>query len=302
MLSAVTAMPAKLEPSFPIQVGTEPSEIVLRGGFLTNPVVLNDCVEVDGTKFLYLWKTRTSLALFLNKRGAYARTLKTCRVFGRLAALRNSEYKKRQRAFGAAGEADKSVLEMLQPVSADALDIDGAEEGDTGKSKGTRRLRRAVKVAKKLMPRAATVSYERPGQVPWEPSVLLELATKAVAMECTSDNFRILFDLVRHDMLDQETVGESAGNIPKPAARLPRVLADGSREYFIRGRWVRKTKTASENPNAVADKRKFSCLVRRPSDEASGPRVRKNRSKARAQAIMDTGRGIEARSDFDLDL
>ena len=57
-------------------------------------------------------------------------------------------------------------------------------------------------MAKLVLPKVVHIEVMIPGREPWRPRVLLETATRAVAMECTAANFHTLFELVSHDLMD----------------------------------------------------------------------------------------------------
>ena len=110
-----------------------------------------------------------------------------------------------------------------------------------------------------------------------------------------------LFELVSHDLMDGVgNMASSSGGQAEPHKR-PRTMSDGSREYFIRDRWVRKTRMPVPAAGVVADKRKFKCLVRRRSEEAAMPKQRRASAKGKykARAAGPAGLGDNA---LDLDL
>ena len=288
-------MPRIVQPTFPITVGLQPSEFVLRGGLFPAPHVLDSCVVVGGDKYLYLWKTSPVLASFLMGKAAARRPLKSCKIFLQMATLRNLEHKIRTRAFAAAPESDLPTPVVGEAV--DGLDIDGADQVSDKKTPGVRASRRASKVAKQVLPKVVHIEVMIPGREPWRPRVLLETATRAVAMECTAENFHTLFELVSHDLMDGGgDMASSSGGQAEPHKR-PRILSDGSREYFIRDRWIRKTRMPVQTAGVVADRRKFKCLVRRSSEEAAMPKQRRASAKGKAKARAAGPAGLD-----DLDL
>ena len=295
VLSSVAVMPRIVQPTFPITVGLQPSEVVLRGGFLPAPHVLDSCVVVGGDKYLYLWKTSPVLASFLMGKAAARRPLKSCKIFLQMATLRNLEHKIRTRAFAAAPESDLPTPVVGEAV--DGLDIDGADQVSDNKTQGFRASWRANKVAKLVLPKVVHIEVMIPGREPWRPRVLLETATRAVAMECTAANFHTLFELVSHDLMDGGGgKASSSGGQAEPHKR-PRTMSDGSREYFIRDRWVHKTRMPVQTAGVVADRRKFKCLVRRASEEAAMPKQRRASARVKAKARAAGPAGLD-----DLDL
>jgi hypothetical protein len=288
-------MPRIVQPTFPITVGLQPSEVVLRGGLLSGPLVLNSCVVVGEDKYIYLWKTSPVLASFLMGKAAARRPLKSCKIFLQMAILRNLEHKIRTRAFAAAPEPDLPTPVVGEAV--DGLDIDGADQVSDKKTPGVRASRRASQVAKQVLPKVVHIEVMIPGREPWRPRVLLETATRAVAMECTAANFHTLFELVSHDLMDGGGgKASSSGGQAEPHKR-PRILSDGSREYFIRDRWIRKTRMPVQTAGVVADRRKFKCLVRRASEEAAMPKQRRASARVKAKARAAGPAGLD-----DLDL
>ena len=132
-------------------------------------------------------------------------------------------------------------------------------------------------------------------------------------MECAAENFQALFGLVTFDLMSAdavaaaESVSEAGGGGGKQAsAKKARVCEDGGREFFVRQRWVRKTRLSANSQSVVADKRKFKILVRRPSDEASVPRARLAPTKGKSKAIAKASAGgvvaAAAADSLDLDL
>ena len=127
----------------------------------------------------------------------------------------------------------------------------------------------------------------------------MELATKGVAMECKAENFGALFERVHRDLM--EASGHDPAADQTAAARRPRALPDGSREFFVGGRWVRKVLQPEKTEAQTADKRKYKCLVRRPSDEAGHPKTRKGKG-GRAGILAAGTAEVSAGSSLGLDL
>jgi len=293
---------AMVMPSTHVKLGLEPGEIVLRGGFLKTPAVLGGTVTVLNKPFVYLWRTAGTLQDFLSPAAAFKRPLKNCAVFDRLAALRNAEFQKIKAALEREGEAaGDSQQSGKSEAWHDDLDLDDGPASSPDPKRPRKRGQKS-KTEAALMPKTVQVVYERPGKSPWEPILLLEPARRAAAMEATAENFQILFDLVNYGLpADKAASGASSPSRAQVAdeGRGPkaRLLADGSREYFIRGRWVRKTRM-EEASTGVADKRRFRTLIRRPSDE--GPRIRKAPKRAPKAAAAATP--PRAPDNLDLDL
>ena len=84
--------------STPVITGLQPTEIVLRGGYLTGPMVLTRLRLCDGIKFCYLWKASHELARFLCKGQLRARPLAATAVFENLVKLRNDKFRELHKA------------------------------------------------------------------------------------------------------------------------------------------------------------------------------------------------------------
>ena len=121
------------------------------------------------------------LTNFLLGKSAAKRPLKSCKIFEQMATFRNVEHKTRARAFAADTAPDLPTTVVGEAV--DGLDIDGADQVSDNKIPGVRASRRASKVAKLVLPKVVHIEVMIPGREPWRPRVLLETATRAVAME-----------------------------------------------------------------------------------------------------------------------
>jgi hypothetical protein len=102
------------------------------------------------------------------------------------------------------------------------------------------------------------------GRPDWKVWVLMEVASKAPAIEATVDNMQLLFDVIDNEIqfggIRRPRYGsDTAGERPKP--RGPR----GKREYAIGRRWVTKIPLGEASPT-----KKFKTLKRRRSGDEDG--------------------------------
>ena len=143
------------------------------------------------------------------------------------------------------------------------------------KASVARQSRRLRASARKQVPRIAPVELHRPGRPVWICNVLMDNGRGAPAVEATTSNMQWLVDLVSSDITSGVSPRPAYG-APSGAKRRPRLLADGSREYFVRGSWIKKKKVAG----------KFRTMKRRPSDEEVPPRRRRVVRHAPAQLAV----------------
>ncbi len=236
-------------------LGQLPTELVLRGGMLDKPIVVTDIVMIQGRQFMRLRKGDAKLSQFLTGVALSQRQMSNSTVIERLTTLRDDKYTILLQELGHAGGTD-TVEE-----SADDLGLNGS----TGGSPTTRPNKSKVR---SLMPAITTLAVVLPDGSEWQPSVMMDPRHIAPAMEATSENLDALFVLVRQDMDDGNVRRPQFGCEREPGvAKAPRLLSDGSREYWSGHRWVRKLPV----PKGViaGQTRKFTCLVRRSSDEAA---------------------------------
>ena len=154
--------------------------------------------------------------------------------------------------------------------------------------------RKTAKMLKKLLPAAAQVSVDvGGGGSPWEPWVLMDVASKAVAVEASAANFEVLHDVVQSEL--------AAGTVKRTryGASTVRPQPKGpahARQYAVGRTWV--TKIRKSNGEAVAKVRpevdreggrrpydqslNVRTLKRFRTDEAPLPHpAKKRRSKAK---------------------
>ena len=249
------------EATFPVCVGLHSSELVLRGGSLKGPEVLSGLRVVDGKPFVYLQQSNTVLCRFLTGHPACFRPLAKTSVVEDLRRLRDEAYTQ------AMDELIAASMPVPEPAaSVEDLGLEEATAGDDPKDAppiSQRWVRRRRQAFIKQLPRTATVNCLRPGAAPWPVTILLENGRGAPAMWATAANFDRLLELVRADIA---TGAYRRKPHPKSHAaegrRAPRRNADGTKEYFIRGRWVaKKTEVGKDG------KRRVKTLKRRPTDD-----------------------------------
>jgi hypothetical protein len=173
-------------------------------------------------------------------------------VFERIAQARSDKYNELVKDAGT--EPCAAPAAMGQTVATDPCDllgmhadplsdlgIDAGPPPPGGKPNGeprktAPRLRR--KVCNAVTP-AAEISVELSGRPDWKLWLLMEVASKAPAIEATEDNLQPLFDLVDNEiqfggMRRARHGNDTAGERPRP--RGPR----GRREYAVGCKWVTK--------------------------------------------------------------
>ena len=277
----------------PAVLGLQPSEQVLRGGHLREPIVLKRLKRVEGRSFLCLWKTCRELVNFLaspSRRQRGKRPLADTNVFEELQVLRQQA---RQRIL------DDAVIDcgLAQPNQEDdfasklGLDDDNVS-ASTPKTKSAWRLERKER---RVLPKIVTVTLERTGFEPWIVNLLLERDNMAPAMECTAQNLGKLFEFVDHDLAngDHHRQRYGADVASRPAPRGP----SDRRSYFIRNRWVTKIRLRGDDAREQTDtpRKRYRTLKRRSSrDEAPlrRPKRRLNFSSAVAATDPPLGDGM----------
>jgi len=244
-------------------IGVLPSEVVLRGGGLPEPVILSGLKVVQGSAYIPLRKEHNELHMYLTGQRQKMRLLQSSPIIGALVALRAA----------AREQAVASASGIGGPDEPDLVDDLGLDNGDAPKLPA-RRSR------KQVLPETVLVTVERDGFPDWGPRILLDSNRAAVSMEASVDNFRILHQLVSDDL--------SAAGSPIPrksgavgGSKRPPRGPQGAREYWRQDtrRWVKKVLVkptggpgTSSPPKPSPDKRKFRTMIRRPSDEAAPKR------------------------------
>lgn len=259
-----------------VATGLEPTELVLRGGELKGPLVVHGIILVDGVQFFELRKTDKVLMNFLSRRAAFHRPLAKCGVFGKMVDGRNGKYRELLAAILNAEPEGEGGEPTKDDQAVDDLDLDGSD-GEPGckNPNVVRGSRKKGRAARKLLPRSASVTFQRPGRTDWTVVLAMTGPQKAVAMEATTANFKALYEWVQDDLAEsgEPDQGKPVEEKPRPARPVPRprrVHADGSREYNVGGKWVRKF----HQP----DKR-YKTLVRRTSDESTRGKTKAGAAK-----------------------
>lgn len=255
----------------PVSTSLRPDETVLRGGLLKHAVVLGGLRVVENRQFVVLNKSNKLLCQFLTGQAAFRRPLRLSSIVEELQSARDRKY---QDLLGQRSAASAPEPPQTASVAASVDDL-GLDEPISDKASVARQSRRLRASARKQVPRIAPVELHRPGRPVWICNVLMDNGRGAPAVEATTSNMQWLVDLVSSDI----TSGVSprlAYGAPSGAKRRPRLLADGSREYFVRGSWIKKKKVAG----------KFRTMKRRPSDEEVPPRRRRVVRHAPAQLAV----------------
>ena len=270
VMAAMAAGPAK--------VGlVQDTEMVIRGGYLRGPVVATGLRLVDGRTYMYLAKSSLLLCNFFAVQPARKKPLAKSLMFERIAQARNDKYKALVKCTGTQPcAAPAATGQDVATDPCDLLDMDLDPLGDLGidagppppggEPKGKRgttapRLRKKVRNA---VSTSAEISVALSGRPDWNVWVLMEVASKAPAIEATVDNLQLLFDVIDNEIQFRgirrpRHRSESAGERPKP--RGPRE----KREYAVGRQWLTKIPVGEESPT-----KKFKTLKRRRSGEEDG--------------------------------
>ena len=253
-LVGVAMAAAPPEATFPVCVGLHSTELVLRGGSLKGPEVLAGLRVVDGKPFVYLQQSNTVLCRFLTGHPACFRPLAKTSVVEDLRRLRDEAF----------STATNELIAASAPVPEPAASVDdlGLEEA-TARDGGSnqprvsgRWIRQRRTAILKQVPRTMTVTCSRPGAAPWPVTLLSENGRSAPAMWATAENFDRLLELVRADI-----ASGAYKRLPYPKSgapegrRAPKRKPDGTKEYFIRGRWVAKKTVVAKDGRAKKQKK-----------------------------------------------
>ena len=263
-----------------IDLGLKLGEMVLRGGMLKRPTVISGVKIVHGCGFVYLWKTSRWLNEFLagGMRGArplsctaVPEALQELRERARLQSLQDASVE--DASDGAAGTLDRT----------EALGFDAPAPAAASGYKGSKRKRLA---AKALLPLTVEVTLTTPGFDPWKVRLLLESVQRAVAMEVTTDNLTALYLRVQADLAAGRKLrprygsggGGAGGAASQVRRKKPRHYEDGSKEYSVGRRWVRKIPEQAAGgrpPFAGPSFRRFKVLKRRHTEDAAAEALRR---------------------------
>jgi hypothetical protein len=287
LLAMMAAVEDKIKST---SLGTMPTEMVIRGGMLKGPAVLTGLCTALDKPFVPLRKSDKVLSLFLTGRPSSQRPLAKTLIIETLLTLRNNKRIDLAAEIRMPAGDDAGAMVAVADGLADDLGLDDPAEVLVAVDPvGKRRRGICNRAVLSQLPRTATVSVERTDGTVWEPVLLVDVAHKAPAMECVVANFQALFEIVQGQMSDGTSQRKQHGQEhPLPGSKAPRHHPDGSREYWVRGKWVRRYKIASSTRPAL---RKYRTLKRKSSDEAAAaararPRARGRGRKAASLAIQ----------------
>jgi hypothetical protein len=276
--------------SSPVALGCLPTEVVLRGGRLQEPLVLTGLRVVNGKQFVTLCKASSVLNRFLCKSSVCKRPLAGTLVFEQLTKLRNEAY---QRLLAQAASEPCEPQEEQADLAA-LLDLD-ASPGVLVASlpvdaSAAKRIRLPKRLAAQL-PKTLTVTMEASAGMRWEVTLLAECARKSPAMEASAANFSSLLEWVEADLHDDHIRRLQHGALVATEDRRSPRGPKHAREYFVKGTWVTKIREAEPAP--YGDGRRFRTLKRRGSDEEVRPKNSRRRagrpSGSRAVASVPDG-------------
>ena len=201
-----------------IEVGLLPGEIVLRGGLLKGPTVVQGVKTVQGCGFVYLWKTARWLNEFLAGSMKATRPLSMTKVPEGLHELRELARHERLRSvagFANRGSESDSGLagsglgsESGDPTA--ALGFDAPDAGPPAPPALPQKRRRAIS---KALPPTVEVTLEKEGFGPWTVQLLLERPQQAVAMEASTENLTFNFAAVKIEAGAASFSWNVAGNV-----------------------------------------------------------------------------------------
>jgi hypothetical protein len=228
----------------PVALGLLPSEIVLRGGGLKKPTVLTDIEVVDSRPFFRLRKSDPVLSAFLGAGAPCRRAMAKTNVVEALCEARCHQQAQLNKALLEGNEgAEAQGGPAVQPQF-DDLDLDGPPSPGKPSPKRSKKKQALVR----QLPRTLVLEMEMPDGQPWRPVVLLEAANKAPCIEATAANFHALFhwSSTNFDVggVRRAPYGHQRGDHD---SKRPKVYSDGSKEYWINGRWKRIWKDGSNN-------------------------------------------------------
>jgi len=241
-----------------------PGELVLRGGFLKDAILLTSLITEGTSQFWPLWKVCPILNKFLTPLSSCKRPLAECGTLERLTALRNQQIEKETEA-QAAKDATKEPRES-DPIAGLGLDAPRAKRARPR----ARTPRRTLQQDLPQLPAVTTLEVPMPAGATWRPRVLLGSdQKKALAMEATSENLSNLLELVQHD-----SEGDTRRQRPPRNSANVRAGPPNCRDYY-RGldRWLRRQRT--NEPGARPYSRRY---LARLVTTAGAPVPRKTRA------------------------
>jgi hypothetical protein len=282
-------MAAMAAERLPVMLGTLPTEIVIRGGHLKQPEMLKGLLIINERRFVPLIKANKVLSGFLAGVTPGKRPLARTLIIEKLAELRNTKHKELVAELRMPAGEDAAAIAPIANGPVDDLELDSPGVAPVALVPVDRKSRaKCLRFVGRQLPQIVVVSVERPDGTTWSPAVVLDRNPKAPAMECTAENLQALFDFVQADFEDGTLHRRPYGSDRPPVvAKAPRQYPDGSREYFVRGRWVRKTKLPPIPPANV----RFKTLKRKSSDEVAVAAAKPARAKSSRKGARARGRG-----------
>ena len=278
--------------SSPVALGCLPTELVIRGGRLQEPLVLTGLREANGKQFVTLSKASSVLNRFLRKSSVCKRPLAGTLVFEKLTKLRNDAYQ--QLLIQAASGPVEAPQE--QDDLAALLDLDASPGVIVASSPCDAPASKRIRIPRRLavqVPRTLTVTMQASAGQQWEVILLAECARKNPAMEASAANFTKLLEWVEADLHDDQVRRPQHGALVAATDRRSPRGPKHAREYFVNGTWVTKMPEAEPAPYG----RRFRTLKRRGSDQE----VRSKNSRGRAGAAVRHGVAVTRAIDGDGD-
>jgi hypothetical protein len=210
-------------------------------------------------QFVHLTKDSEDLNKILVGQNKPRRLLSNTLASEELGRMRNEVY-------------DRLLKDLTEdaapPIQADnGLGLDGPVGEAASPPKLPARLRTSIR---SQIPATLVVEATMPDGSSWRPVLLSN--RMQLWMEATADNFQALFTWVQMDQASGSVKRPRFGSHRKPEEiKEPRVLEDGSREYWDgkRKRWIKKQPVVTDDILNPSLKKKFKTLVRRASDEAA---------------------------------
>ena len=233
-----------------MEIGLRCTEAVVRLSPDQPPFVIQGLEHLEDSQWIRLTRKDTALSKLLA--GKRRNILNKCSVFDKIA--------------------DSHRLALVKLRAADIVQEDGSPDtpgpvdkaallglGDDEEVRTSRRKTKKKRLELTELPLAVAISVDiGEDKEPWVVRALTgtgRTGRKAVAIEFTVDNMRMLRSLVL-DEVSTRASPPTPASARRSAARPPRVLGDGSREYYCgrAKRWVIKK---------VVAKGKYRCLTRK---------------------------------------
>ncbi len=211
---------------------SRPTEAVLRGGHLSQPVLLQGLITRGGAAYLPLWKTHPQLNMFLTRTSSCRRPLAHAAFMRDISAERDRVQDEFKRSW-MEGEQDASGEDPVDKLFGGEQDASGES-----KPKAGRRTKKRGPPLTAIFPETFTLHLQRESGAPWTPRILADSKTKAVSMECNVDSLVALFEKAAAEAQDASSEKPRRGK----AAKEPQDI-NGGRYYYMKTRekWIRKT-------------------------------------------------------------